>query len=159
MLQQASFYANFWGNFQEGATVGPDGDAYAFYLPAIDEAVAPQPVVGGGEFVAAFADRSEVAAVQAYLSSAEFATSKAALGTWVSANSGVPMDTYAEGSIDQLSAQYLTDLGGTFRFDASDLMPAAVGAGAEWTEMTAWFAEDKPTAEVLKDIDAAWPAS
>ena len=121
--------------------------------------MAPQPVVGGGEFVAAFADRSEVAAVQAYLSSAEFATSKAALGTWVSANSGVPMDTYAEGSIDQLSAQYLTDLGGTFRFDASDLMPAAVGAGAEWTEMTAWFAEDKPTAEVLKAIDAAWPAS
>jgi len=25
--------------------------------------------------------------------------------------------------------------------------------------MTAWFAEDKPTAEVLADIDAAWPAS
>jgi hypothetical protein len=25
--------------------------------------------------------------------------------------------------------------------------------------MTAWFAEDKPTAEVLKAIDAAWPAS
>lgn len=159
MLQQASFYANFWGNFQEGATVGVDGDAYAFYLPAMDDAVAPQPVVGGGEFVAAFADRPEVAAVQTYLASPEFATSKASLGTWVSANSGVPLDTYAEGSIDQLSAQYLTDLTGTFRFDASDLMPAAVGAGAEWTEMTAWFAEDKPTAEVLKAIDAAWPAS
>lgn len=159
LLQQASFYANFWGNFQEGATVGPDGDAYAFYLPAIDDAVAPQPVVGGGEFVTAFANRSEVVAVQNYLSSAEFATNKVALGTWVSANSGVPADTYAAGSIDQLSAQYLTDLGGTFRFDASDLMPAAVGAGAMWTEMTAWFAEDKPTAEVLKAIDAAWPAS
>ncbi len=159
MLQQASFYASFWGNFQEGATVGPDGDVFAFYLPAIDDAVAPQPVVGGGEFVAAFADRSEVAAVQNYLSSAEFATSRASLGTWVSANSGVPLDTYAEGTIDQLSAQYLTDLGGTFRFDASDLMPAAVGAGAMWTEMTAWIAEDKPTAEVLKAIDAAWPAS
>ena len=159
MLQQASFYANFWTNFQEGATVGPDGDAFAFYLPAIDEGIAPQPVVGGGEFVAAFADRAEVVAVQNYLSSAEFATNKASLGTWVSANSGVPADTYAPGSIDQLSAQYLTDLGGTFRFDASDLMPAAVGAGAMWTEMTAWFAEDKPTAEVLKAIDAAWPAS
>jgi ABC-type glycerol-3-phosphate transport system substrate-binding protein len=55
MLQQASFYANFWTNFQEGATVGPDGDAFAFYLPAIDEGVAPQPVVGGGEFVARLA--------------------------------------------------------------------------------------------------------
>jgi alpha-glucoside transport system substrate-binding protein len=158
MLQQASFYANFWENFQPGTTIAPDGDVFAFYLPAIDDAVAPNPVVGGGEFVTAFADRPEVAAAQTFLSSAEFATAKAALGTWVSANSGVPLDTYAN-PIDKLSAQYLTDPNGTFRFDASDLMPAAVGAGAEWKEMTAWFAEDKPTKDVLAAIDAAWPAS
>lgn len=158
MLQQASFYANFWENFQPGTTIAEDGDVFAFYLPAIDDAVAPNPVVGGGEFVTAFADRPEVQAVQTFLSSAEFATAKAAEGTWVSANSGVPLETYAN-PIDKLSAQYLTDPAGTFRFDASDLMPAAVGAGAEWTEMTAWFAEDKPTDEVLKAIDAAWPAS
>ena len=53
----------------------------------------------------------------------------------------------------------LTDQSGTFRFDASDLMPAAVGAGSFWKEMTAWFAEDKDTQEVLKAIDASWPAS
>ena len=158
MLQQASFYANFWENFQPGTTIAEDGDVFAFYLPAIDDAVAPNPVVGGGEFVTAFADRPEVQAVQTFLSSPEFATAKVAEGTWVSANSGVPLDTYAN-PIDKLSAQYLTDPAGTFRFDASDLMPAAVGAGAEWTEMTAWFAEDKPTDEVLKAIDAAWPAS
>lgn len=158
MLQQASFYSNFWVNFNPDATVGPDGDAYAFYLPAMNDDVA-QPVVGGGEFVTAFADRPEVAAVQTFLASPEFATAKVKLGTWVSANSGVPLDAYAPDSIDQLSAQYLTDLSGTFRFDASDLMPAAVGAGAEWTEMTAWFAEDKSTKDVLDAIQAAWPAS
>jgi len=157
MLQQASFYANFWENFQAGTTIAEDGDIYAFYLPAISDAV-PNPVVGGGEFVTAFSDRPEVQATQAFLSSAEFATAKASKGTWVSANSGVPLETYAN-PIDKLSAQYLTDPNGTFRFDASDLMPAAVGAGAEWKEMTAWFAEDKPTADVLKAIDAAWPAS
>ena len=58
-------------------------------LPAIDEAVAPSPVVGGGEFVTAFSDRPEVQAAQTFLSSPEFATAKASLGTWVSANSGV----------------------------------------------------------------------
>lgn len=158
MLQQASFYANFWENFQPGTTIAEDGDVFAFYLPAIDEAIAPNPVVGGGEFVTAFADRPEVQAAQAFLSSPEFATAKASLGNWVSANSGVPLDTYAN-PIDKLSAQYLTDPSGTFRFDASDLMPAAVGAGAFWKEMTAWFAEDKPTADVLAAIDAAWPAS
>ena len=157
MLQQASFYANFWENFQPGTTIAEDGDVFAFYLPAISDAV-PNPVVGGGEFVTAFSDRPEVQAVQAFLSSAEFATAKASKGTWVSANSGVPLETYAN-PIDKLSAQYLTDPNGTFRFDASDLMPAAVGAGSFWKEMTAWFAEDKPTADVLKAIDASWPAS
>jgi alpha-glucoside transport system substrate-binding protein len=157
MLQQASFYANFWTEFNPDAVVAEDGDAYAFYLPEMNDGV-PTPVVGGGEFVTAFADRAEVVAAQTFLASAEFATAKVKEGTWVSANSGVPLDAYAPGSIDQLSAQFLTDPQGTFRFDASDLMPAAVGAGAMWKQMTAWFAEDKPTDKVLKDIDAAWPA-
>lgn len=158
MLQQASFYANFWQNFDENAVVGPDGTAYAFFLPEITSEF-PNPVVGGGEFVTAFSDRAEVQAVQTYLASPDFHTKKAALGNWVSANSGVPLSTYAAGSIDQLSAEFLTNPEGIFRFDASDLMPAAVGAGEFWTQMTAWFAENKPTSQVLADIDAAWPAS
>ena len=157
MLQQASFYANFWAEFNPDVTLAEDGDVYAFYLPAMSDDV-PTPVVGGGEFVTAFADRPEVVAAQTYLASPEFATAKVQEGTWVSANSGVPLDAYAPGSIDQLSAQYLTDPQGTFRFDASDLMPAAVGQGAMWKEMTAWIAEDKSTEAVLRDIDAAWPA-
>ena len=157
MLQQSNLYASTWGELQVGATIGPDGDVYAFYIPVINNMVAPQPVVGDGEFVTAFSDRPAVAAVQSYLSSAEFATSKVSLGTWVSANNGVPLDTYTEGSIDKLAAQYLTDMGGTFRFDASELMPAVVGAGAMLTEMTQWFALGTPTAEVLQAIDAAWP--
>jgi alpha-glucoside transport system substrate-binding protein len=44
-------------------------------------------------------------------------------------------------------------------YDASDQMPAAVGSGTFWKEMTAWISgqEDLPTA--LKNIDASWPAS
>ncbi|MFY9330381.1 MAG: ABC transporter substrate-binding protein [Candidatus Nanopelagicales bacterium] len=157
MLQQASFYAAQWESFKEGAVVAEDGDVFAFYLPAITDAV-PTPIVGGGEFVTAFSDAPAVQAVQNFLSSSEFATAKAALGAWVSANNGVPLDTYAS-PIDRLSAEFLTNQSGTFRFDASDLMPAAVGAGAEWTQMTAWFAEDKPTEAVLQAIDDAWPSS
>jgi alpha-glucoside transport system substrate-binding protein len=157
MLQQASFYANFWNNFQEGTTIAEDGDIFAFYLPQMSDEF-PNPVMGGGEFVTAFSDRGEVQQVQTFLASPEFATAKATLGTWVSANSGVPLDTY-ENPIDRLSAEYLTNPDGIFRFDASDLMPAAVGAGAFWTEMTAWFAQDKPTEAVLQAIDEAWPSS
>ena len=159
MLQQASFYAAQWESFKPGAKVAEDGDVFAFFLPQMDAAVAANPVVGGGEFTTAFSDRPEVQAVQTYLSSPEYATARASQpGGWVSANSGVPLDTYTD-PISALSAKYLTDPTGVFRFDASDLMPAAVGAGAEWTQMTAWFAEDKPTQEVLQAIDAAWPSS
>jgi alpha-glucoside transport system substrate-binding protein len=158
MLQQASFYANQWVTFKKDVTIAEDGDVYAFYLPAIDEAVAAKPIVGGGETVAAFSDRGEVQAFQTYLASPTFATLKVEAGTWVSANNGVPLDSYSD-PISRLSAELLTDETATFRFDASDLMPAAVGAGAEWKQMTAWFAEDKPTQEVLEAIDAAWPAS
>lgn len=157
MLQQASFYANFWNNFQEGTTIAEDGDIFAFYLPQMSDEF-PNPVMGGGEFVTAFSDRGEVQQVQTFLASPEFATAKASLGTWVSANSGVPLDTYVN-PIDRLSAEYLTNPDGIFRFDASDLMPAAVGAGAFWTEMTAWFATDKATEAVLQAIDEAWPSS
>jgi len=158
MLQQASFYAAQWESFKPGAVVAEDGDVFAFFLPQIKDEF-PNPVVGGGEFTTAFSDRPEVQAVQTYLSSPEYATARAAQpGGWVSANNAVPLDTYTD-AIAQLSAKFLTDPNGIFRFDASDLMPAAVGAGAEWTQMTAWFGEDKPTAEVLQAIDDAWPAS
>jgi alpha-glucoside transport system substrate-binding protein len=155
MLQQASFYGAQWG---KDKTVAPDGDVFAFYLPAISPSVTT-PVEGGGEFITAFSDRPEVQAVQTYLSTPEWATSriKVARG-WVSANQGVDQSVYTD-PVDRLSAKYLTDPKATFRFDASDLMPAAVGAGSEWKEMTAWFAADKPTADVLKAIDAGWPSS
>lgn len=163
MLQQAGFYGAQWTSFKPDVKVAEDGDVFAFYLPQMDASVAPNPVVGGGEFTVAFSDRPEVQAVQTYMSSPEYATARAIQGSnngggWVSANSGVDPSVYTN-PIDALSVKYLTDANATFRFDASDLMPAAVGAGAEWTQMTAWFAEDKPTADVTAAIDAAWPSS
>jgi alpha-glucoside transport system substrate-binding protein len=156
MYQQASFYAAQWDTFQKGAKIAEDGDAFAFFLPAMPSSP-PLPVVGGGEFVAAYSDAPEVQAFQTYLTSPEWATAKVKLGGWVSANNGVPQDAYQD-AISALSAKILADKTATFRFDASDMMPGAVGSGEEWKQLTAWFAEDKPTADVLSAIDAAWPA-
>jgi alpha-glucoside transport system substrate-binding protein len=156
MYQQASFYAAQWPTFKKDVKIAEDGDVFAFYLPSIDPAV--KAVEGGGEFVTAFSDKPEVQSFQTFLSSATFATLKVKGGGWVSANSGVDLSSYQD-PISKLSAQYLTDSTALFRFDASDLMPAAVGAGAEWKQLTAWFAENKPTKDVLDAIDAAWPAS
>ncbi len=158
MLQQASFYGAQWSSFKASATVGPTGDVYAFYLPANGTAYG-KPVEGGGEFVVAFDKKAATVAVQTFLSTPLWATLKVAQGGgWVSANNGVPLSTYTD-PVAKLSATYLTDPSATFRFDASDLMPAAVGAGSFWTQMTAWFAQNKPTAQVLSAIQATWPAS
>ncbi len=154
MLQQASFYEAQW---PAGTTVGPDKAVNAFYLPAMGTQFG-NPVEGGGEFVVAFSNDPAVQAVQTYLSTPLWASSRVKVATgWVSANNGVDKSLYTD-PIDQLSAKYLTDPTATFRFDASDLMPAAVGSGKFWTEMTAWFAENKDTSAVLSAIDGAWPS-
>jgi alpha-glucoside transport system substrate-binding protein len=155
MLQQASFYEAQWPT---GTKVGPDGDVFAFYLPPINPAV-PTPVEGGGEFVTAFSSRPEVQAVQNYLSTSDWAEARIQVAPgWVSANQGVDQSLYTD-PIDKLSAQYLTKPDATFRFDASDLMPAAIGSGEEWKAFTAWFAQGWSTQQVASDIDGAWPSS
>ncbi|MFF9646561.1 ABC transporter substrate-binding protein [Kitasatospora aureofaciens] len=153
MLQQASFYEAQW---PKGTKVAPDGDVFAFHLPAVNPAIA-NPVEGGGEFLAAFSGRPEVQAVQNYLSSSDWASSRVRTASgWVSANQGVDKSLYTD-PIDKLSAEALTDPSATFRFDASDMMPAAIGSGQEWKSLTAWFAEGQSVQKVAGDIDAAWP--
>ncbi|WFE52140.1 MULTISPECIES: ABC transporter substrate-binding protein [unclassified Micromonospora] len=151
MHRQASFYAN---QFPEGTKVAADGDAFAFYFPAIDPAKG-KPVLGAGEFVVAYADRPEVQAVQTYLASAEYVNSRAKLGNWVTANNKLDIANVAS-PIDKLSVQILQDKTGTFRFDGSDLMPAAVGAGTFWKGMVDWL-NGKQTGPVLQGIESSWP--
>ena len=98
-------------------------------------------------------------AVQTYLSTSQWAASRGrgcpGLGLGQQRRAA---RAYSD-PIDKLSAKLLTDPKATFRFDASDQMPSAVGSGAEWTQFTAWFAENKSTSAVLKAIDSAWPTS
>jgi alpha-glucoside transport system substrate-binding protein len=151
MHRQASFYAANWG---EGVKVAEDGDVFAFYLPGINEEHG-NPVLGGGEFVAAFTDRNEVQQFQTYLSSDHWHAERAALGNFVSANKTVPLDSY-DSPINRLSAEIFQDPDAVFRFDGSDLMPAEVGTVAFWTGMVNWItgASSQDTADA---IEAAWP--
>ena len=155
MLQQASFYEAQW---PKGTKVGPDGDVFAFKLPAVNASIAT-PVEGGGEFVTAFADDAATQAVQNYLSSPKWAESRIKVAPgWVSANEKVDQKLYTD-PIDQISAKFLADPKATFRFDASDAMPAAVGSGTFWKGMVDWFGSGKSIKDVAAEIDAAWPAS
>ena len=85
-----------------------------------------KPVLGGGEFVAAFADRPEVQAFQTYLSSRHLGQRQGqghSGGGWVSANKGLDLDNAGEPD-RQAAGEILQDPDAVFRFDGSDLMPA-----------------------------------
>ena len=85
-----------------------DGDVFAFYFPAIDPAKG-KPVLGAGEFVAAFTDRPEVQAVQTYLASGEYANSRAKLGDWVIGATRASTRPTSPNPIDKLSVEILQD--------------------------------------------------
>ncbi|WIM98947.1 ABC transporter substrate-binding protein [Actinoplanes oblitus] len=149
--RQASFYA---ANFPKGTKIGKDGDIFAFYLPGKDAST--KPVLGGGEFTLAFADRPEVKAFQYYLSTDTWANIKAKASTgWVSANKGLQVSNLSS-EIDRLSAETLQDPNAQFRFDGSDMMPAAVGSNAFWKQATAWIT-GQDTTTTVNNIEAAWP--
>jgi alpha-glucoside transport system substrate-binding protein len=156
MHRQASFYS---ANWPAGTDVSQGGDVFAFYLPVTNTNFG-KPVEGGGEFVAAFSDKPEVQAFQTYLSTDTWANEKAKAtpaGGWVSANKGLDIANLAS-PIDKLSAATLQDPSAVFRFDASDQMPGAVGAGSFWKEMTAWITGES-TKQALDNIEKSWPAS
>jgi alpha-glucoside transport system substrate-binding protein len=154
MMQMANFYASNW---QGKPDISPNGDIYAFYEPTMGTQFG-KPVEVGGEFTLAFNNRPEVQAAQYYLSTAHWANNQSkAIPSRISANKGLELSSVA-GSINQLCVNILQDPQTVSRFDASDMMPAVVGSGAEWTQLTAWITgqDDKST---LAAIDAAWPAS
>lgn len=154
MHRAANFYAS---QLPDGTNVAEDGDIWAFYLPGDGTT---KPVLVGGEFVAAFADRPEVQAFQTYLSSADWANEKAINtpdGGWVSANSGLEEKNLAS-SFDKLSWTILNADPEAQRFDGSDLMPGEVGAGTFWSGIVNWLTGSS-TEDVVKTIDAGWPSS
>lgn len=153
--RQASFYA---ANWPEGTKVAPDGDVFAFYFPSKD--TSSKPVLGGGEFIAAFNDKPATKAFQTYLSTDTWANNKAQAtpnGGWVSANKGLNIN-YLNSPIDKLAAQTFQDPKAVFRFDGSDQMPAVIGADVFWKQATAWIVGQDTTTTVNK-IEAAWPKS
>lgn len=160
MHRQASFIGGILAADNGAAIVAPDDTSMAngisvFYFPGVT--ADQKPALGGGEFVGAFSDRPEVQAVQLLFTTPEWNNAKAALGGWFSANSGLDEANVAD-PVNKAAVQILKNAT-TFRFDGSDAMPAAVGAGSFWKEMTAWVAEGKSNQAVLDAIEASWPTS
>ena len=122
------------GDFVPGASTTTakaltDYDEFAF--PSMGGG-APS-VVGGGDSVVMFKDTPAARALVTYLASPEAATIWAKRGGFSSPNKGVPASAYPD-ALTRATATALAQAK-TFRFDMSDLAPAAFGGTAgqgEW---------------------------
>jgi alpha-glucoside transport system substrate-binding protein len=148
--RQASFIANF---FPEGTELGTDVDTFTF--PEID---GTQGALIAGELGVVFADRPEVREFIRLYTDTE---AQCAGGSFegvsrISPNVNTTADCYADPLVAQMAGATIEALrAGTARFDASDLMPTAVGSGSFWTGMNEWM-RGKALDQVLSDIQASW---
>lgn len=124
-----------------------------FALPQIN-ARWGTPVLGGGDQFVVFNDRPEVRQFMEFLTTWDSGKSWAQAGGAIFPYQDQNFDDYAN-PIEKELAQILVNAE-VFRFDASDLMPAEVGAGSFWTSMTDWVSGVE-TDEVLETIEDSWP--
>jgi alpha-glucoside transport system substrate-binding protein len=157
MHRQASFFSAF---LPEGTPTGPEGIS-VFYFPA--GPTGEKPVLGGGTLAAAFRDAPEVWAVMEYYATGEYATNRqlaqqarkgGQLSGFLSANQNQDLSAYLPLEQEMISIMLGAEV---LRFDGSDLMPAAVGAGSFWTEGTSAVNGDKTVEEATAAIDDSWP--
>jgi alpha-glucoside transport system substrate-binding protein len=91
------------------------------------------------------------------LASADIATDAAPVSSFISPFKTTDMSIYPSETTREI-AQVAYD-STAFLFDGSDSMPAAVGAGTFWREMTNWINGDTDLDTALKNIEESWPAS
>jgi alpha-glucoside transport system substrate-binding protein len=151
MHHQASFIPSF---FPEGTQLGVDADF--FYFPAYAGKDLGKPVLGAGTLAMITKDSE---AARAFI---EWLKTPIAHEVWM-AQSGfltplksVNPDAYANDALKKQGDILLNST--TFRFDGSDLMPGAVGAGSFWTGMVDYVG-GKSAQDVAAEIDKSWPAN
>jgi alpha-glucoside transport system substrate-binding protein len=134
--------------------LGTDVGIFAF--PTIDPA--QKNVEGSADTLMVLVDRPEVRAVAEFLATPEGIQNWIRAGSAISTNTSTPAEWY-EGAYKLKVAADIANSAAGIGFDASDLMPGAVGAGTFWTQSVQWAnAGGTNTDAVLKAIDDSWPA-
>jgi alpha-glucoside transport system substrate-binding protein len=152
MHRQASFITNF---FPEDVEANVDYGVFAF------PGESAQGALIAGELAAVFNDRPEVRAWIANFISEDTQCAQGAIEgvQRISPNVNVSTTCYSDAIVataaGAISQALIAD---TARFDASDLMPSAVGSGSFWTGMINYTRDGASSIDdVLNAIDASWP--
>jgi alpha-glucoside transport system substrate-binding protein len=147
--RQGNFITSF---FPQGLKAGVDYDV--FYLPPVDPQYG-KPFLVAGDIMAATNDKPETAAVMQFFATGAGVKGWLAAGGALSPHNDSSLDWYGD-PVERKVAE-LAKGATAVRFDASDLMPGAVGSGSEWKGMTDYFSGAADLDTVLKEIDASWP--
>lgn len=155
LLKQGSFF------------VGPDflpEDVYAnldeelgvmAFPPA--EANGENPVLGGGDLAILMNDSEDAKTAMGLLAESDIGNEAAPVSSFISPFTDFDASLYPNETTKTI-AQVAYD-STAFLFDGSDSMPAEVGAGSFWKEMTAWLNGDQDLDTALGDIEDSWPSS
>ena len=150
MHRQASFIPAF---FPEGTEVGTDADF--FYFPSYADKDLGNPVLGGGTLMAVTNASDATAGFMAFLQTPFAQEVMMAQGGFLTPHLGVNNDAYASAALK--SQGEILQGATTFRFDGSDLMPGAVGAGSFWTGMVDYVG-GASAEDVANAIQTSWDA-
>lgn len=145
---QASFIPAF---FPEGTSVGEDVDF--FYFPAYADKDLGRPVLGAGTTWTITNDSQGAHDLIAFLQTPEAHEIWMGLKGFLTPFKGVNPDAFSDPTLRKMNEILLNAT--TFRFDGSDLMPGAVGAGSFWTGMVD-YTGGKSAQEVADEIQDSW---
>jgi alpha-glucoside transport system substrate-binding protein len=149
---QASFIPSF---FPEGTELGIDADF--FYFPPFASEDLGNPVLGAGTLWGITEDSEATRVLLDFLTTAVAHEVWMAQSGFLTPHLGVNVDLYANDTLRK-QGQILQNAT-TFRFDGSDLMPGAVGAGSFWTAMVDYVSSADVTAEeVATQVQESWDA-
>jgi alpha-glucoside transport system substrate-binding protein len=148
MHRQASFIPAF---FPEGKA----DEADFFYFPAYKSKNLGNPVLGGGTIMTITKDSKGAQAFIEYLQTPQAHEIWMAEGGFLTPLKTVDLSKYKTKSLRKQGEILLGAT--TFRFDGSDLMPGAVGAGSFWKGMVN-YSGGESAQDVANDIQKSWDA-
>ena len=155
LLKQGSFFVapdflpeQIWANVDEelGVATFPGGDA-----------AGTEYVLGGGDLAMLFSDSEDAKTAMNLLSEADVASEVVKGSSFISPHKDFDASLYQNETLRTIAEQAYGST--AFLYDGSDRMPAEVGAGSFWKQMTAWIIGDQSLDDTLKNIDDSWPQS
>lgn len=153
MYNQGSFITGF---FPKSATKDLDANVGVFGFPSVSSS-GENPVEGGGDMLTMLNDSSQVKTVVKDLAETDIGNGAAGSSSFISPHKDFDVSNYPNALTKQIAQ---VAYGSTaFLFDGSDQMPAEVGTGSFWKEMTAWISGQEDADTALKNIDQSWPSS